>query len=73
MSSPRPRHVQVSNSSNGQIPLGAIKGSPHLSFQVDHSFHLANILRHSLELQISLPQVSFRSKLPRRDLSLTLE
>jgi hypothetical protein len=30
-------------------------------------------LRHSLKLQISLPQAPFRFKLPRKDLSLTLE
>jgi hypothetical protein len=40
---------------------------------VGHSFHIANILRHSLELPTSLLQASFKSKLSRRDLSLTLE
>jgi hypothetical protein len=52
---------------------GAIKGPPRLSILVSHSFHLANTLRHSLQLQTSLPQDPFRSKLFRRGLSLTLE
>jgi hypothetical protein len=30
-------------------------------------------LRHSLEILTSLLQASFKSKLPKRDLSLTLE
>jgi hypothetical protein len=38
-----------------------------------HSFSHCNTLRHSLELPTSLPQASFKSKLPMRDLSLTLE
>jgi hypothetical protein len=50
--------------------MGAIKGLPS---PFGHSFELANILRHSLELQTSLPQAPLRSKLPRGDLSLTLE
>jgi hypothetical protein len=44
-----------------------------LSSPVGHSVQLANTLRHSLELQTSLLQASFKSKLPMRDLSLTLE
>jgi hypothetical protein len=35
--------------------------------------HIANTLRHSLELPTSLIQASLKSNLPRRDLSLTLE
>jgi hypothetical protein len=52
---------------------GAIKGPSRLSSTVGHSFHIANSLRHSLELPTSLLKASFKSKLPRRDLSLTLE
>jgi hypothetical protein len=52
---------------------GAIKGPSRLSSTVDHSFHIANTLRHSLELPTSLLQASFKSKFARRDLSLTLE
>jgi hypothetical protein len=40
---------------------------------VGHLFHIVNTLRHSLKLLTSLLQDSFKSKLPRRDLSLTLE
>jgi hypothetical protein len=73
MSGPEPGHVQISDTSIGQIALGAIKGPPCLSSLVGHSIQLENTLRHSLELQTSLPQAPFKSKLPRRDLSLTLE
>jgi hypothetical protein len=52
---------------------GAIKGLTHLSSRVGHSVQLVNTLRHTLELPTSLLQASFRSKLPRRDLSLTFE
>jgi hypothetical protein len=51
----------------------AIKGHPRLSSTVVHSFHIANTLRHSLELTTSLLQASFKSKLPMRDLRLTFE
>jgi hypothetical protein len=40
---------------------------------VDHSFHIANTLKCSLELPTSLLQASFKSKFPMRDLRLTLE
>jgi hypothetical protein len=40
---------------------------------VGHSVQVANTLGHSLELQTSLPQAPFKSKLPRRDFSLNLE
>jgi hypothetical protein len=54
--------------------LGAMKALlPRLSSTIDHSFHIANTLRHSLELPTSLLHASFESKLPRRDLSLSLE
>jgi hypothetical protein len=53
--------------------LGAIKDPSHLSSSVGHSFHLVNTLRHSIELPTSQLQESFKYKLPRRDLSLTLE
>jgi hypothetical protein len=52
---------------------GAIKGPSCLSSMAGRSFHIANTLRHSLELPTSLLQVLFKSKLPRRDLRLTLE
>jgi hypothetical protein len=54
-------------------PNGGYKRLPHLSSTVGHSFHIANTLRHSLELLTSLLQASFKSKLPRWDLRLTLE
>jgi hypothetical protein len=44
-----------------------------LSSMVDHSFHIINTLRYSLELLTSLLQALFKSKLPTRDLRLTLE
>jgi hypothetical protein len=53
--------------------LGGYKRPPCLSSRVGHSVQLANILRHSHELPTSLLQASFKSKLPRRDLSFTLE
>jgi hypothetical protein len=53
--------------------LGDYKRPPRLSSLVGHSFHLANNLRHSLDLPSSHLQVSFKSKLSERDLSLTLE
>jgi hypothetical protein len=56
-----------------RFPWGTIKGPQRLSHRVGHSVQLANTLRHSLELSTSLLQASFKSKLPMRDLSLTLE
>jgi hypothetical protein len=53
--------------------LGGYKSPPCLSSIVGHSFHIANILRYSLELSTSLLQASFKSKHPRRDLKLTFE
>jgi hypothetical protein len=53
--------------------LRGYKRPPRLSSLVGHSFWLEYTLRHSLELQTSLPQAPFKSKLPRRDLSLTFE
>jgi hypothetical protein len=53
--------------------LEGYKRPPRLSSTVGHSFHIVNTLRHSPELTTSLLQGSFKSKLPRRDLSLTLE
>jgi hypothetical protein len=53
--------------------LGGYKRPLRLSSMVGHSFHIANTLRHSLELPTSLLQASFKSKLPTRDLRLTLE
>jgi hypothetical protein len=53
--------------------LGGYKRPPHLSSMVDHLFHIVNTLRHSLELSTTLLQASFKSKLHRRDLSLSLE
>jgi hypothetical protein len=49
------------------------KRSPHLSSMGDHSFHIANTLRHSLELSTSLLQASFKSKYSMEDLRLTFE
>jgi hypothetical protein len=43
--------------------LGGYKRTPHLSSTVDHSFHIANTLRHSLEFPISLLQASPRLSL----------
>jgi hypothetical protein len=73
MFDPRPRHVRVSDNPTPRFSWGAIKGPPRLSSSVGHSIHIANTLRHSLQLPTSLLQASFKSKLPRRDLSLTLE
>jgi hypothetical protein len=53
--------------------LGGYKSPPRLSRSEGHSIHIANTLRHSLELLTSLFYASFKSKLPKRDLSLTLE
>jgi hypothetical protein len=50
MSGPRPGHVQVSDTPTARFSRGAIKGPPYLSSTVDHSFHIANTLRHSIEL-----------------------
>jgi hypothetical protein len=72
MSDPRLRHVWVSDTPTARFSWG-YKMPPHLSSTIGHSFHIANTLRHSLELPTSLLQASFKSKLPRRDLSLTLE
>jgi hypothetical protein len=65
-------HVQVSNTPTARFSWGDIKGSPRLSSSTWHSIHIANTLRHSLELPTSLLQASFKFKL-KRDLSLTLE
>jgi hypothetical protein len=73
MSGPRPEHVRVSDTPTARFSWGAIKGPPHLSSMVGHSFHIANTFKHSIELPTSLLQASFKSKLRRRDLSLTLE
>jgi hypothetical protein len=55
MSRPRPGHVRVSDTPTARFPWGAIKAPPPcLSRRVSHSFHLANTLRHSLELSTSL-------------------
>jgi hypothetical protein len=53
--------------------LGGYKRPPCLSGLAGHSVELANTLRHSFEFQTSLPQASFKSKLPMRDLSLNLD
>jgi hypothetical protein len=53
--------------------FGGYKSPPRLSSTVDHSIHIANTLRHTLELPTSLLQASFKFKLPRRYLRLTLE
>jgi hypothetical protein len=53
--------------------LGGYKRTPCLSSMVGHSFHIANTLRHSLELPTSILQASFKSRLPMRDLRLTLK
>jgi hypothetical protein len=73
MSSPRPGHVWISNTSTARFSWGAIKDTPHLSSTVGHLFHIVNNLRHSLELPNFLLPASLKSKIPRRDLSLTLE
>jgi hypothetical protein len=73
ISGPRPRHVRVSDTPMTRFPWGTIKGPPRLSSTVEHSFHIANTLRHSLELPASLLQASFKFNRPMRDLSLTLE
>jgi hypothetical protein len=63
----------LSHTPTARFPWGAIKGPPHISILVGHLFQLVNTLRHSLGLPTSLLQASFKSKLPRRDLSLTVE
>jgi hypothetical protein len=73
MSDPRSVHFRISDTPTARFPCGAIRGPPRLSIRVGHSVQLANTLRLSLELLTSLLQASFKSKLPRRDLSLTLE
>jgi hypothetical protein len=50
MSDPRLRHVRVSDTTTARFSWGAIKVPPCLSSTVGHSFHIANPLRHSLEL-----------------------
>jgi hypothetical protein len=72
MSGPRPGHVWVSDTPTARFSWRVIKGPPRLSSMVHHSFHIVNTLRHSLELPTSLLQALFKSKLSRRDLSLTL-
>jgi hypothetical protein len=73
MFSPRPGHVRFLTPQRLNS-LGAIKSPlPRLSSTVGHSFHIINTLRHFLELSTSILQASFKFKLFRRDLSLTLE
>jgi hypothetical protein len=72
MSDTWPGHVRVSDTTTHKFSWGAIKGSC-LSNTVGHSFYIANTLRHPLELPTSLLQAPFKSKLPMRDLGLTLE
>jgi hypothetical protein len=67
-------HVWVSDTQRLDFLRGwAIKGPPRHSNKVDHSVQLVKSLIYSLELSTSLLQASFKSKLPMRDLSLTLE
>jgi hypothetical protein len=73
MSDPQPGHVRVFDTPTAIFSCRAIKGPPRLSSKVGHLVHIANTLRHSLVLPTSLLQASFKSKLSRRDLSLTLE
>jgi hypothetical protein len=73
ISGPRPEHVRMPDTPTARFPWGAIKVPPYLSSLVGHSFQLVNTLRYSLELSTSLLQASFKSKLPKRDLSPTLE
>jgi hypothetical protein len=58
MSGPRPGYVRVSDTLTARFFWGAIKGPPHLSSTVGHSFHITNTLRHFLELSTSLIQAS---------------
>jgi hypothetical protein len=51
----------------------AIKDPSRLSSRVGHSVKLVITLRHHFELPTSLLKTSFKSKLPMRDLSITLE
>jgi hypothetical protein len=67
MSGPRPRHVWVSDTPMARFSWGAIKGPPRLSSTVGHLFHIATIWDTLLSSQ------PLSSKLPRRDLRLTLE
>jgi hypothetical protein len=73
MSDPRSGHVRVSDTPMARFSWRAIKGPPCIFSTVGHSFHIANTLRHSLELPTSLLQVSFKFKHHRRDLKLTFE
>jgi hypothetical protein len=73
MSGPRLGHIRVFDTPTGRFPWGVIKGPLCLFRPVGHSVQLVNTLRQSLELPTSLLQASFKFKLPRRDLSLTLE
>jgi hypothetical protein len=73
MSGIRPAHIRVSNTPTARFSWGAIKVPSRLSSTVGHLFHIANTLRHSLELPTSLIQASFKSNHPMRDLRLTLE
>jgi hypothetical protein len=73
MSGPRPGYVRVSDTPKARFSWRAIKGSTCLSSMVVHLVHIANTLRHCLELPTSHLQASFKSKHPRRDLWLTFE
>jgi hypothetical protein len=72
MSGPWLRYVRVSDTQQLDFLEGYKKPS-RLSSRIGHSFHLTNTLKHYLDLSTSLLQASFKSKLLRRDLSLTLE
>jgi hypothetical protein len=71
----RPEHVRISDTPTARFSWGggAIKGLTCLSSTRGHPVHIANTLKHSLELPTSHLQASFKSKLSRRDLSLILE
>jgi uncharacterized membrane protein YjfL (UPF0719 family) len=58
MSGPRPGHVRGFDTPMTRFPWGAIKAPLRLSSIVGHFFHIANTLRHSLELTTSLLQAS---------------
>jgi hypothetical protein len=63
-------HVRISYTLMARFPVGAIKGGPHPFTHLVTPLTEKHFEPKLLELKLSLPLASLKSKPPRRDLSL---